>query len=1156
MNPKKRKQSQRRHVDTGIDRAAALRIAGRYFERIENLHDYAARVNASLPVGSPPMTLLHERDVDQNSAYVRLLSRVLLAWPDASYSLRDPPASVEEGLIARPGTISHDDILSRVIVDILRKFPDSFDARNGNVLANGFVLGRPDGPGSVFRNLDLRGSSGSVNVLTSPPWKLLFERIGHVAAKHLLVDAVILITVESSSSTAFWKKPSVTLLQLSGPLAVRRQIGSKRQFLATKVQLKRDLLYRTSCRQYVRSARIEVPGSSVARNVLRDAECEPHRSCVVPKSRQLLNTGLPASHILQCLRAECEDDAVRLLGFIFQDCRGIVRKAACHEGFRIPKRRRIFHGKPLQTMRLPAHAVHVPPRMKPLLSLLQLMLQRIAKRSFRAVLGETCAIAKRGDSWQFQAQVSISELVKLQTEPARVSRFLIRACRQALPLAIFGSFHNRAVFEDVIRALVRHRTRNETMDLKSVLSARGLRVTEIQWLHRTGKRGSKVCNPTDLRFRQDRSQDMLNWLIRYLCLPILHQNFYATEHEMTKNRVVYYRREIWTGISDTTFKALLRSERRQFILLTRSALKNVMLKRLGVLQRAGSVFCPLPVVTFGSIRLLPKATGVRGIQRIRVNLLREKYRQSTANFRELGNSQNKWWSAPSIIERSLQALRTFYANAQEILSAEIEERPEVVGSSVFSIDDIYAKFSEFVKEWKSNACPRMFFLCTDIAKSFDTLPQSTLLEEVLPGVLTREQYVLLRYFVVKRHVASEELTYRCCVHVCRKPGEEAHFPRVVREHLAKLHPGALLVDLVNNTAISREHLLSIFVELLSNNVVAVPQRMRSRRKFTAFALQCQGVPQGCPLSPILTSLFYAHVERSDLLQPAGTSGCRKNGSSVCQISMRLVDDFIFGCSNEQTVREMFEKMTRGWDDRHGFSINPSKTKCNFKAGEEVTNIRHIPWCGFIIDSITLEIRNDYDRYVKNGFRVRDTLTIVHGLRAVHCLLRKASSCFNPKIHAILLDRTINTPQTVALNIYQASMFTALKLCSYAQQLFSRRNQPKNPNTACLFKHITRTTVYKFCEIIRIRRKAPVALKQGCVFPLKDGEVKYIVTRAFRDVLGRRLSLWYTHGAIETLTEQLSVLRFYMSHGTMLDLEIKFKCVFKRCLSKSLWRIKL
>ncbi len=76
--------------------------------------------------------------------------------------------------------------------------------------------------------------------------------------------------------------------------------------------------------------------------------------------------------------------------------------------------------------------------------------------------------------------------------------------------------------------------------------------------------------------------------------------------------------------------------------------------------------------------------------------------------------------------------------------------------------------------------------------------------------------------------------------------------------------------------------------------------------------------------------------------------------------LRFIDDYLYVSSSQPSVQRFVSTMHIGFPN-FGCVANSSKTKMNFNF-EQNKGTRMIPWCGFLIDSRTLELRSDYSRY--------------------------------------------------------------------------------------------------------------------------------------------------------------------------------------------------
>lgn len=1075
--------------------AELCRLASRYFPHVQTVASYISLINASLPPSVPKIILLQPTDPP---AYKALINRLFISPPSPVL-----PPHVAEGLLPHAPPALESILSSAISTALSTQTP--FLATNQNVLAAGFTPSRPGGQPSLLQNLDLRAPSGAVTTLISAPFRRLFGRIGYVAARHVLSSAALLLFTPDGSG----------VMQLCGALRPPPPPTPPTRHII----LKRHILYHG-----------------------------PLQAGATARTAQPLNTGLPPGHVLQSLRPGHDGAPAALGRAIFPALFAASRRRRAPE---VPpqKRRRLARGAAEGDREL----LRFPRRLKGLAPLLGDVVARCGKRSFRALLSETCPLETCPLGTRSKVRrLSCRELSGARTKAGNVAAFLVRAVRQAVPLAVFGSHVNRGLFEDAVHALIRHRSQREVFDVGQLLARRGMRVTDVAWLYRAGADGKKVCNPTDLKFRQARLAEMVSWLFRGFCLPLLRQNFYVTEAEVSRNRVLYYRREVWSALTDTTLDSMLRSDHHQFSMLSPKSLASARRQRETVVKEMESCFGSAAVFSFSSIRFLPKPSGARGIQRRRAISFR-----SFMNARLVPKAGAYHAPNASLLSISQAATKYFYANVLEILWSEMRSNASPLGASVFSSTDIYAKYADLASRWRAAGRPRMFFASMDIARSFDTVPLASLLRDVLPPILRKDEYVILRYVVVKRPAVHSPLVYRYRYYACEEMGEESHFSRLLRTKLAARHRGALFIDLCDVTRLKRADVLRALGELFGNNVVHIPRRNR-RGSETAYASQCQGLPQGSPLSGILTSLFYGYVEAKDLVQYLPRYG--DAGGEVdapLQLFMRQVDDTIFASAVEGDARRFAERMRKGWDEEHGFVTNPSKTRSNFDphVGGK-TGLRFIPWCGYIIDTLIMEVRNDYDRYVTSGFRIRDTLCIVFGSGAMRSFSAKALTCFKPKLHAILVDASINCRQTIALNLYQAALLAALKLCSYALALFAGGEARAERGTGDFFRRTAFATVGSFCDMVAVAVSSVVASGAGSGFPVKEWDLRYIALRGFYDVILRRMDVWYAKEAKAAFELAVGNARFAMVGGTVKDLADVFSSAMSVSSNKAMWAIRL
>lgn len=1096
-----------------------LHIAQRLFPTALTFGKYVEELNSHIQDSSERICLESDQVIDP--AYARLLDRLYVAWPNE----KQFPSGIVKGSTSY-GSISIDQIIQNVITSTLRKYPSRYEAQSHNILCNGFSLGSPHGKGSVFQNLDSRSSSSQVQFLRSPAWKQLLHRIGPDLLRHMLANNILLLSVleearpKSESPSSVVPQPtSSVFLQLCGPppKECSKQDAILRLKSASSIVLQRDLLYQTPSHR----------------------ETALTRSMKSPRSRDAVsikfvpyNSGLPKSHHLQGLSGDVSS-AKRLLSVIFKSScfrkptrsekssrsRLGTQKGNTDDGIRKggafnfdvdmsgcsgPLR---FHARGKEWLR---ERKQFHKRLIGIVPVLQKVIKRTHSSCFRRLLGSICPLHVLLKQYTSDEPVSSAMLMRLTSKPKLVAKFVIACTRQIVPTELFGSERNRDGFEKAVHNFVRRRLKRESFNVRRFSAQDGFVVSDVKWLYRRGANGKKISNPTELMFRQSRIEEVYIWLFRGLVLPLTHQSFYITEGDLHRNRLFYFRREVWAQLMDTAFESLLRADRK-FSILSKEALAKCTFQRANVLHTLGSTICPYPVLTYHNLRFVPKRSSLRGIQRPRGKMFRGFAGFKKPQPSNLGQQDSRG-RTPGTITKAKTSMKSLFRHVLRILGTESHAKATSLGASVFSLDDIFERFLALKQRWLWNDCPSLYVCSVDIATSFDTIPLETLFSDVVPSILTKERYVALRYGVAKRNIATGRITQRYFIYVCSEPGEEASFSRVVRQKLASDHAGAIFTDLVQATTLRRDQILRFLTEFLATNIVAIPKRSR-HKSATGFAVQCRGLPQGNQLSPLLTSLFYAHVENQDLAVfslpkglPSGNSkdihnekpdlGQAYNQEDDPCLLMRQVDDTIFFTSDKAKAIQFLKRMVKGWKVTHGFCVNVEKTKSNFTSGLGGEKVEHMPWCGLIIDASSLQVKADYSRYGQHDAGcLRDSLFIEHDIKPGTRFAERAWTCFKPKLHPVLLDSRLNSRATVALNLYQAALLACLKVSSYASVIL-----PREKHLSLVIEVMTS----KFVELVTRSVCSRTAITHGCRLPLSQVEVRYITLHAFRSGIIKKL----------------------------------------------------
>lgn len=130
-------------------------------------------------------------------------------------------------------------------------------------------------------------------------------------------------------------------------------------------------------------------------------------------------------------------------------------------------------------------------------------------------------------------------------------------------------------------------------------------VTQIEWLEPRGPNNRK-CSLTDFRKRSEILYEFLYYIFDSILIPLIRNNFYVTESNVCRNRVFFFRHDIWRSIAEPAM-AELKAKLFEEVKLD-EAREKLDSRRLG----------------YSQIRLLPKQASVRPITNLRRRMLMTK----------------------------------------------------------------------------------------------------------------------------------------------------------------------------------------------------------------------------------------------------------------------------------------------------------------------------------------------------------------------------------------------------------------------------------------------------------------------------------------------------------------------------------------------------
>lgn len=430
-----------------------------------------------------------------------------------------------------------------------------------------------------------------------------------------------------------------------------------------------------------------------------------------------------------------------------------------------------------------------------------------------------------------------------------------------------------------------------------------------------------AISSSDMNKRRELLLEFLYYLFDSILIPLIRSNFHVTESNHHKNRIFYFRHDVWRALTEPAM----------------AMLKNTMYEEVPILK--ARQLLDARSLGFSQVRLLPKGTGLRPITNLRRRV-------------------TKLQGGKAVLGRSINSL---VAPVHKMLDFERQQSPQSIGSALFSVGDMYPKLKGFTNRLRSETgdLPILYFAKVDVQSCFDTIPQRGAVR-VMEQLATENVYRIARHAQIK---APDPRKNGIGTHAQAKPARKflasAHppldfrsFDEMVEETLASGRKHTVFVDNVLRTVHKKQKLLDLLKDHVERNIIKIGRK---------FFRQKNGIPQGSVLSSLLCNCFYAKLEDEHL-------SFIDDGSSLL---LRLIDDFLLITTRKEEAARFIQVMHDGIEE-YGVRVNPAKTLVNFEVKINGINIARatrnapFPYCGTCIDTRTLEISKDRDRIKATG----------------------------------------------------------------------------------------------------------------------------------------------------------------------------------------------
>lgn len=589
-----------------------------------------------------------------------------------------------------------------------------------------------------------------------------------------------------------------------------------------------------------------------------------------------------------------------------------------------------------------------------------------------------------------------STLMDHASSGADVSAFCHAVLRNIVPHEFWGTgdvqVHNEGIFQKNVDNFIRLR-RFEAFSLHEV--TQGFKIAEIEWLEAPNTSNQKL-SLTDFNKRREIFLELIYYLFDSVLIPLVRSNFHVTESNIHRQRLFFFRHDVWKSVAEPAL----------------ASLKSKMFEevKLGEAQQIlGS-----RVLGFSQMRLIPKETGVRPIMNLRRRAMRK------GDKRLLGASIN-----------------SVLAPVHNVLTHEKASNIARLGSTLFSVGDLYQKVKSFKASLNSSTKP-LYFAKVDVQAAFDTIPQAAVIK-LMTTVPSESEYRFARHVEIRPTEA-----YATDFNAPNKPirrwkshAKSLHhldnFDEDLENDIAIGKKNTVFVESVVNQIRDTDSLLQILTQHISQNMVKIGKK---------FYRQKEGIPQGSVLSSLLCNYFYADLEAKHL-------SFLKSGESLL---LRLIDDFLLITLNPAHAKRFLKIMHDGIPE-YGVGVNPDKTLTNFEVminGKKIKRVvgeRMFPYCGNLVDMKTLNIARDRDR--RKDLVIQDSLTVEYSRIPGKTFHRKVLNSLTLQTHPMYLDTSHNSLSTVRKNIYTSYVESATKMMAYIKCL----PVAKKPKRALVIKTV-------------------------------------------------------------------------------------------------------
>lgn len=206
------------------------------------------------------------------------------------------------------------------------------------------------------------------------------------------------------------------------------------------------------------------------------------------------------------------------------------------------------------------------------------------------------------------APVEQTSFTDLATPARNVSAFCRAALSSVIPTDFFGDGevcrHNLRVIHRWVDRFILLR-RFESVSLHQVVQE--LQIARIPWLTPYGTAPDAKPSLSDFTKRREIFYEFVYYLFDSILIPLISANFYVTESQQYKNKLFYFRHDVWQLLAAPSLKTI----------------KSSLFEEVG--KASAKLLLDARTLGYSSIRLLPKAVGARVIMNLRKRTITNRY---------------------------------------------------------------------------------------------------------------------------------------------------------------------------------------------------------------------------------------------------------------------------------------------------------------------------------------------------------------------------------------------------------------------------------------------------------------------------------------------------------------------------------------------------